>query len=166
MPKGYKKNGSFAGKIFKKNHKINLGRKRIPFSKKWKIKISKGIKKRWQNKNFKEKMRKILQNRVGIKNPNWKGGIKKQAGYIAIYKPKHPFCSKAGYVFQHRLIIEKYIKRYLLSKEKVHHLSRKDDNRLKMLMVFTNANVHRRFHKGYKVKPEEIIFDGRKLNHS
>lgn len=47
--------------------------------------------------------------------------------YIQIYMPKHPFASKAGYVREQRLIMEKHLGRSLTKDEVVHH---KDGNTL------------------------------------
>ena len=102
----------------------------------------------------------------GKKHPLWKGGkFKDRYGYILIYKPKHPFAQDGRYIPEHRLVIEKQIGRYLLSKEEGHHLSNiKDDNRPKNLMAFVSKSAHRRYEKGGQVNPSEIIFDGRKFN--
>lgn len=103
----------------------------------------------------------------GEKHYNWQGGKRKDSyGYVLIYMPQHPFCNKARYVPEHRLIVEKQISRYLKSTEEVHHLNEiKDDNKLQNLMAFINDKAHKRFeHNPDNVKPEEIIFDGRKLH--
>ena len=103
---------------------------------------------------------------IGKNGPYWKGGkIISSYGYIFIWKPKHPFVAKRGYIFEHRLVIEKQIGRYLLPKEKSHHLNGiKTDNRPENLMAFTSESAHQRFHHNpNNVKPSEIIFDGRKL---
>lgn len=99
----------------------------------------------------------------GSKSPSWKGGRNRNNGYIDIHCPSHPYARKGTYVFEHRLVVEGQIGRYLLSTEKVHHLGAKDDNRPKMLMAFKNNGIHRRFEKTGKAKPEDIIFDGREL---
>jgi uncharacterized protein (DUF1330 family) len=102
---------------------------------------------------------------MGENSGLWKGGRRKtERGYILIYKPEHPFCSKRRYVYEHRLVIEKQIGRYLLSTEPIHHLGNRDDNRPNVLMAFISDSVHNRFHKNpLTVKPKEIIFDGRKV---
>jgi len=47
--------------------------------------------------------------------------------YKLLYKPEHPASTKRGYVREHRLIMEKFLKRYLRKNEIVHH---KDGNTL------------------------------------
>jgi len=100
----------------------------------------------------------------GTKHSNWKGGVFKNFnGYICIFQPKHPHHNKRNYVLEHRLIVEKQISRYLTSKEEIHHLGAKDDNRIHMLMAFINHSAHTRFERGGQYSESEIIFDGRKL---
>ncbi len=73
---------------------------------------------------------------IGEKSPKWKGGRhKSQFGYIHIYNPKHPFAN-GNYVFEHRLVMEKMLGRFLKPKEKVHHINgMRDDNRPKNLTL-------------------------------
>lgn len=112
---------------------------------------------RWKGKNHKcpdENPMKGTKRpgRHGKKAPNWKGGIQKQSdGYILEYCPKHPFTSKRGFVLQHRLVMEKYIKRFLLPTEIVHHINEiKDDNRIENLMLLNNRGEHNTIHKTKK----------------
>lgn len=59
----------------------------------------------------------------GAHNPAWKGGrCRDNDGYWLIYAPQHPHATKAGYVREHRLVIEKRIGRYLLPEEAVDHI--------------------------------------------
>jgi len=82
---------------------------------------------------------------------NFKGGWKSSDGYIIIYTPDHPFCDKAGYVREHRLIVEKHIKRYLKPEENVHHINEiRDDNNINNLMLFPNNSEHIKFHRKIK----------------
>ena len=102
------------------------------------------------------------------KNPHWQGGkIKNPDGYVYILMREHPFANNEGYVPQHRLVVEQQIGRYLKPQEECHHLNRiRDDNHPGNLMAFINRSIHQKFHyHSEKVKPEEIIFDGRKLKH-
>lgn len=46
-------------------------------------------------------------------NTHWNGGRRERERYILIWKPNHPFCHHDGYVFEHRLIMEKKLGRYL-----------------------------------------------------
>ena len=105
------------------------------------------------------------RNNKGHKHFNWKGGRRKDRyGYVLIYNPNHPFCLSGNYVFEHRLIIESQIERYLTPKEVVHHRGDVDDNRPHMLMAFSSNSAHKRFHGNPdNVRPEEIIFDGHSL---
>lgn len=93
---------------------------------------------------------------LGCKNPNWKGGrLRKTNGYIIVLQTDHPFCSKDGYVLEHRLIMEKHLGRILLPSEIVHHINGiSDDNRIENLMLFSNQKEHAKTHynpdkKGY-----------------
>ena len=100
----------------------------------------------------------------GKNNGNWKGGLKyRRDGYVEIRNPKHPN-NNGGYVMEHRFVVEEIIGRYLLPTEEFHHLGKKSYNYPHKLMAFTSDSAHHRFEKNPKnVKPEEIIFDGRKL---
>lgn len=109
---------------------------------------------------------KKLMGRKGKENPNWKGERKLVAsGYIYVYSPNHPHKTGDNRVFEHRLIVEKYLKRYLTKKERGHHVNGiKNDNRIENLMGFSSSNSHKAFHRNPKlVKSEDIIFDGRKV---
>jgi len=128
----------------------------------------KGSKGYWKNKKrppfSKEWREKMSNSRKGNKGPNWKGGRIKNSGYIFIHSPNHPFCEHHGYVREHRLVIEQQIGRYLTPKETTHHLGKKDDNRPYMLMAFINHSIHMKFHKNpLNVNPSDIVFDGRLL---
>lgn len=101
----------------------------------------------------------------GNKSYAWKGGrIKHSRGYVYIYQPNHPYVSGKNYVFEHRLVIEKYLGKYLETEKVIHHINGiVDDNRIRNLMVFTKNVYHRNFHRFKHCKPKHIIFDGRKL---
>jgi hypothetical protein len=76
--------------------------------------------------------------RKGDKAPFWRGGKYKDnhSGYIYIYNPSHPFTKNGRYVLEHRLVMEKFIGRYLRANEIIHHRNKiKDDNRIENLEI-------------------------------
>jgi len=83
------------------------------------------------------------------KSYHWKGGkVKASGGYIWIHLPDHPKAMHKQYVYEHRIIIEQHIGRYLKSSEIVHHKNGiKDDNRLENLELSTrkkHPSIHHR----------------------
>lgn len=91
--------------------------------------------------------------RQGPKGANWKGGKKKTpAGYVMVLKKEHPRANNNnGYVFEHILLMEKHIGRYLKKGEVVHHINGiKDDNRIENLKLMTHAEHTRLHHTGAK----------------
>jgi len=91
---------------------------------------------------------------LGKKHPQWKGGrYVNKKGYVFIYSPKHPFKTKMGYVLEHRLIMEKKIKRYLGKEEVVHHKNHNPaDNRIENLMLINKIEHNRLHHIGKRTK--------------
>jgi hypothetical protein len=84
--------------------------------------------------------------RRGKNHPRWNGGKKlDQRGYIRISSHNHPFKDVDGYVFEHRLVMEKHLGRYLNTTEHVHHKNEnKSDNRLENLELMTQVEHTRR----------------------
>ena len=77
---------------------------------------------------------------AGSGNPNWRGGVTKhKAGYVMRKAAGHPRAtSNGGYVFEHILVMEELLGRYLVPGETVHHLNGiKDDNRIENLELWT-----------------------------
>jgi len=98
--------------------------------------------KNWQKTNQKRSI--ALK---GDKSYLWNGGKRIYGNYIAIYKPEHPFSNKAGYVMEHRLVMEEKIRRYLNPEEQVHHINGvTSDNRIENLMLFANNGEHQKHH--------------------
>mgnify|MGYP002774856385 CR=1 FL=1 len=95
---------------------------------------------------------------LGDKNSSWKSDEKiTNYGYRKIRMLDHPFCDCDGFVFEHRLVAEKYLltdensitignTRYLSPEYVVHHIDRnKLNNDVSNLVVMTKSE-HARLH--------------------
>lgn len=83
--------------------------------------------------------------RSGERHPDWKGGRVQRKGYWYIYAPDHPRCTKAGYVLEHRLVMEGALGRYLERHEVVHHRDGNRENNVpENLEVFESNADHLR----------------------
>lgn len=76
----------------------------------------------------------------GAANSNWKGGQTwHKRGYLMLWVPGHPRAGNGSYVFQHILVMEEMLSRYLLPGENVHHRNGvRDDNRPENLELWTS----------------------------
>lgn len=87
------------------------------------------------------------------KNPSWKGG-RWVGKYVYILQPEHPFADKHGYVAEHRLVAERYLRRYLTKQERIHHINQnRHDNRPSNLYLFQSTGEHLRYHFSKNSKP-------------
>lgn len=78
----------------------------------------------------------------------WKDGRRKtKDNYIEIYSPHHPNKNKNNCVMEHRLVMEKYLGRFLTKKEVVHHINKnKQDNNIENLELFSSVGKHTQTH--------------------
>jgi len=100
----------------------------------------------------------------GKENGNWKGGKRIDRGYILIYMPEHPFATD-GYIREHRLVMEKHLKRYLQPYEIVHHINEiKNDNHLKNLELISGIK-HNLYHcaKTMPFYVRRLLIENKKL---
>jgi uncharacterized protein (DUF1330 family) len=143
-----------------------MTRKRSPCSEETKRKIGDANRGRRASKAAREKMSlaklgkpswnkgKKLPEQEGSKNPNWKGGRhSEKKGYVFVLAKGHPHPKFGGYVYEHRLVMEKHLGRYLKPSEVVHHINgNKKDNRIENLQLFKSnrdhANHHRKIKRG------------------
>lgn len=73
--------------------------------------------------------------------------VKNSSGYVIVKASSHPHATKNGYVYEHRLVMERRLGRYLRRDEQVHHINGiKDDNRPENLEVL-NHLIHRLKHR-------------------
>jgi hypothetical protein len=82
--------------------------------------------------------------RKGLPQPRYKGRIKRD-GYWYIHAPAHPSCKgrKQPYIAEHRLVMERKLRRYLLKEEVVHHIDHdRTNNREDNLKLFKSAGEH------------------------
>lgn len=85
---------------------------------------------------------------------NWRGGRRiREDGYVLIFSPDHPHKHKNNYVYEHRLIMEKYIGRVLLPTEIVHHVNGdRTDNRIENMILFSSRKDHVDHHRRLEPK--------------
>lgn len=102
---------------------------------------------------------------AGDKHWHWQGGTRKHpAGYIEEYCPDHPFARHGGYVYQHRLVMERKIGRFLTPKEVIHHINKiKNDNRIENLKLFSSSGEHTSYHAW--LKKQELVKRKREKNY-
>src|SRR6266700_879522 len=78
---------------------------------------------------------------AGPNNSNWRGGrTRHKRGYIMVLVPGHPraVTGNGQYVFEHILVMEEMLGRYLRPEENVHHRNGvKEDNRPENLELWT-----------------------------
>lgn len=72
-------------------------------------------------------------------------------GYVTLCIKTHPHAAENGYIFEHRIVMEMILKRYLNNNEIVHHKNEiRHDNRIENLEVMNHADHIILHHTGSK----------------
>lgn len=104
----------------------------------------------------------------GENAPGYRGGVVELTfdglTYRKILRQHHPYSDANGYVFEHRLVCEKLLGRYLFPEEVVHHRDGDSlNNAPSNLFVFKTNSDHMRFHHAKRRNPhlteEEFCYD-------
>jgi hypothetical protein len=73
-------------------------------------------------------------------------------GYVLVYFPEHPK-SHNGYIYQHIMVVEKLLGRYLYPEERVHHIDGdRGNNKKSNLLLCSCDSQHKRIHHGWKMR--------------
>lgn len=96
----------------------------------------------------KKRLSEIGKTKIGKKSNAWKSGkLISSQGYVLILNRTHPCKQYNNYIFEHRLIMEQHIGRYLKPKEVVDHLNGiRNDNRIENLKLYENSSEHFKSH--------------------
>ncbi|MBK7381665.1 MAG: HNH endonuclease [Ignavibacteriales bacterium] len=87
-------------------------------------------------------------------HPSWKGGIIFRNGYRMLRDKKHPH-NMTGYYYEHRLVMEKELCRYLESYEMVHHKDGdKLNNSIENLELVGSRSAHLKMHNAERKRDE------------
>ncbi|KKN90816.1 hypothetical protein LCGC14_0223990 [marine sediment metagenome] len=93
----------------------------------------------------------------GEDNPVWKGGKTiHEDGYIQIRCTTHPRAHQSGYVFEHILVMEEHLGRYITLDEKIHHIDYdKSNNNIGNLALLESRSAHNKIVKSlYNLIPK------------
>jgi hypothetical protein len=128
----------------------------IPKRDKWrnKLRYKYGHHMRGKHHSLETKL-KISKLRSGANHRSWKGGRHiDREGYIKVYQPGHPRARRPRhqYVYEHILVMEKHVGRYITREESIHHKNGiKSDNRIENLQLMTPSEHTRYHHTGKKL---------------
>lgn len=97
---------------------------------------------------------------AGEDSANYSGGkYIDDKGYVRVLKTDHPRNIR-GYTYEHRIVMEQYLDRYLEPWETVHHINEiKVDNRLENLFLCTHSEhsaIHKEGHRASQARRDKM----------
>lgn len=103
----------------------------------------------------------LKAHRVGLSAGNKIVKRRPNGQHILIKCPNHPRKSRHGLVYEHVLVAEKSLGRFLTAKERVHHINCvKDDNRPENLFVCATDSEHFKIHGSLNACVADLISIG------
>lgn len=93
-------------------------------------------------------------------HPAWKGGEVKMLGYVFVKVKDHPYANDEGYVKRSRLVMEKFLGRYLTPEETIHHINEnREDDRIENLRLCSCNSEHLRIKhsRNKKIRQLELL---------
>jgi len=98
----------------------------------------------------------------GEGHSQWKGGRGIKSGYWTVYNPNHPRALNIGRVWEHLLVAEKKLGRYITKSEPIHHidfdrLNNDPDN----LYVCRDTQEHMKIHYSLEEVARELFRQGK-----
>lgn len=107
----------------------------------WLVRCECGTEKVISRANLRSHVRSCGCSRRGANSWRWRGGRSLDGrGYVVIYMPAHPAACR-NRISEHRLVMEKYLGRYLTAGETVHHKNGvRDDNRIENLGLWADRH--------------------------
>lgn len=93
---------------------------------------------------------RVIKKLKGSNHPSWKGGTGLKHGYKIVYQPKHHRASAIRRIYEHILLLEKYIGRPISKKERVHHIDFiRTNNKLDNLFLCETDSTHKKIQQQY-----------------
>lgn len=93
--------------------------------------------------------------KIGLDIHNVIGRKINNQGYVLLKIPTHPYSMSNGYIFEHRVVFEIIIGKYLGNDVVIHHLNEvKNDNRFGNLSLMERGEHTRKHHLGSKRSQE------------
>ena len=133
------------------------GKKRGSPSLEWRKKLSKSLKGR---KKTLEHRLNISKKRCGEDNPAWTGGrYKVSSGHVIVFQPEHPFCNSNNKVYEHRLVMEKKLGRYLTKDESIHHIDGNPGNNNINNLFLTDRGGNIKAHHSFSKLLKSLLDD-------